>query len=145
MDEIGPIELGSFPIAIYGAMFAGTVGGQFAGMAIDASVHSRAIFVPAICSVLFEALVGARYTRSRVTRALTSSDWGRLSAYYSAALAFFTVPLALWSAASRSPQAPLGDVNPTSLVGIVAVVLVAATLARWALMTLLSRTGRRAA
>jgi hypothetical protein len=142
VDEIGPIELGSFPIAIYGAMFGATMAGQFAGVALDAVVGHRAVVVPIVCSVLLEALVGARLTRSQVTRSLTVGDWGRLSAYYSMALALLSVPLALWTAASRSPQAPFGGNNPASILSLVLGVLVVLTLLRWGLMTLF---GRRAA
>jgi hypothetical protein len=135
VEEIGPIELGSFPIAVYGAMFGATVGGQFVGFGLDAAMSRRAVWVPIACSVLLEGLVGARFAASRVERTLLMGDWGRLSAYYSAALALFTVPLALWTAASRSPQAPFGSHDPASILALVAGVLVVVTLLRWGLMT----------
>jgi hypothetical protein len=136
VDEIGPIELGSFPIAVYGVMFAGTVVGQFLGFGLDRLAGQHAVWVPAACSVVLEAGAGARFATSRVERALTVGDWGRLSAYYSAALALFTVPLALWTAASRSPQSPLGGGDPSTILAVALGVLVAWTLLRWGLMTI---------
>lgn len=141
MEDIGPIELGSFPIAIYGAMFGATVGGQFAGVAIDAAIGKRLVWLPIACSALLEAVVGARFTLSRVPRALTVGDWGRLSAYYSLSLALFSVPLALWTAASRSPQAPFGGNDPASILGLVLAVLIGLTLLRWGLLALFGRRG----
>jgi hypothetical protein len=135
VEEIGPIELGSFPIAVYGVMFAATVAGQFLGFGLDHLLGQRAVWVPVACSVVLEAGVGARFATSRVERALTVGDWGRLSAYYSAALALFSVPLALWTGASRSPQSPLGGREPSALLGLALGILVAWTLLRWGLMT----------
>jgi len=138
VEDIGPIELGSFPIAIYGAMFGATVAGQFLGFGLDAVTGHHAVWVPVACSALLEALVGARFASSRVDRRLTVGDWGRLSVYYSLALALFSVPLALWTAASRSPQAPFGDNAPASLLALGLGVLVGVTLLRWGLMTVLA-------
>jgi hypothetical protein len=139
MEEIGPIELGSFPIAIYGALFGATVGGQFLGIATDALVGRRSLWVPLGCSVLLEGIVGARFTLSRVERTLTVGDWGRLSTYYSLAFAMFSLPLALWTAASRSPQAPFGSNSPGPLLGAALGILIAYTLLRWGLLTLFGR------
>ena len=137
MEETGPIELGSFPLVIYGAMFGGTIAGQFIGFGLDAAMGRRVVWVPIACSAVLEALVGARFAASRVERAMTVGDWGRLSAYYSVALALFSVPLALWTAASRSPQAPFGaGGNPASILALGAGVLVGVTLLRWGLLTL---------
>jgi hypothetical protein len=134
VEEIGPIELGSFPIAVYGAMFGATMAGQFVGFGLDAAMGRRAVWVPIACSAVLEALVGARFAASRVDRALTVGDWGKLSAYYSGALALFSVPLALWTAASRSPQAPFGANTPAPILVLGAGVLVVVTLLRWGLL-----------
>ena len=138
MEEAGPIELGSFPLAVYGAMFGGTVAGQFAGVALDAAIGRRLLWVPLACSALLEALVGARFAASRGARAMTFGDWGRLSAYYSLVLALFSAPLALWTAASRSPQAPLGGHAPSQILVLGVGALLMVTLLRWGLMTVLA-------
>ena len=135
MEDIGPIELGSFPIAIYAAMFAATVAGQFLGFGLDAVTGQHAVWVPVACSAVLESLVGARFAASRVDRNLTVGDWCRLSAYYSLALALFSVPLALWTAASRSPQAPFGGAAPASILAVGLGVFVVVTSVRWGLMT----------
>ncbi len=149
MEDAGPIELGSFPLAIYGAMFAGTVAGQFVGVGLDAGLGRRVVWVPIACSAVLEAVVGARFAASRVARVLTVGDWARLSTYYSLALALFSAPLALWTAASRSPQAPLGGQSPSSILALGLGVLGIVTLLRWGLMTVLAprtgKSGRRAA
>ena len=143
MEDARPIELGSFPLAVYGAMFGGTVAGQFAGVALDAAIGQRLLWVPLACSALLEALVGARFAPSRMARAMTFGDWGRLSAYYSLALALFSAPLALWTAAARSPQAPLGEHAPSQILALGASALLVVTLLRWGLLTVLAP--RRAA
>jgi hypothetical protein len=143
VDEAAPIELGSFPIAVYGAMFAATVAGQFVGFGLDAALGRRLLWVPIACSALLEAVVGARFAASRVARAMAVGDWGRLSAYYSGALALLSVPLALWTAAAQSSHASSGGAgggvgSPATLLGLSAGVLVMVTLLRWGLMTVLS-------
>ncbi len=138
MEEARPLELGTFPLAVYGAMFGGTVAGQFAGMALDAAFGRRALWVPLACSALLEALVGARFVASRLARTMTFSDWGRLSAYYSLLLALISAPLALWTAAARSPQAPLGGHAPSEVLALGFGALLAITLVRWGLMTVLA-------
>jgi hypothetical protein len=143
VEDTRPIELGSFPLAVYGAMFGGTVAGQFAGVALDAAMGQRLLWVPLACSAVLEAAVGARFAASRVDRAMTVGDWGKLSAYYSLVLALFSAPLALWTAASRSPQAPLGGHPPSQVLSLALGALVVATLLRWGLMTIFAP--RRAA
>ena len=147
MEEVRPIELGSFPLAVYGAMFGGTVAGQFAGVALDSAVGRRALWVPLADAVgllrtligdRVEALVGARFVASRLSRTMTSGDWGRLSAYYSLLLALISAPLALWTAASLSPQAPLGGHAPSEVLALGFGALLAITLVRWGLMTVLA-------
>ncbi len=143
MEEIGPIELGSFPIAVYGVMFGATMAGQFIGVALDSAIGQRALWVPIACSVLLEAVAGAFFATSRVARKLGFADWGRLSAYYSVAMAAVTAPLALWTAAAKSPQSPLGGHDPSALVGIGLGVLVVWTLLRWGLMIVVAPRSRR--
>jgi hypothetical protein len=143
VEETGPIELGSFPLAVYGAMFGGTVAGQFAGVALDASLGQRLLWVPLACSAVLEAAVGARFAGSRAARSMAVGDWGRLSAYYSLLLALLSAPLALWTAASRSPQAPLGGHPPGQILALGLGVLVTVTLLRWGLLTLFAPRGRR--
>lgn len=141
MDEIGPIELGSFPLIVYAALFGGTVIGQFAGMAIDASLGRRLLWVPVVCSVVLESIAGARFG-TRGGRVVSMGDWGRLSGYYSLCLAALSLPLAGWTAASRTPQSPFGGHDPSGIVLVALGVLAVATVVRWGLMTALS--GRRA-
>jgi len=136
VEDAGPIELGSFPIVIYGAMFGGTVAGQFAGVALDSALGQRLLWVPLACSALLEALAGARFGAARVARTMTVGEWGKLSAYYSLVLALFSAPLALWTAASRSPHAPLGGHAPSQVLALGLGALVVVTLLRWGLMTL---------
>lgn len=136
MEDAGPIELGSFPLTVYGAMFGGTVAGQFAGVALDAALGQRVLWVPLACSAVLEALVGARFGASRIARAMTVGEWGKLSAYYSLVLALFSAPLALWTAASRSPQAPLGGHAPSQVLALGLGALFVVTLLRWGLLTL---------
>jgi len=126
-------------------MLAGTIAGQFVGMGVDAvALGSRIIWVPLACSVLLEAVVGARYGAARVGHPLTASQRGRLSIYYSMALAAVSLPLAAWLVVSRasrenipSPVVPPHDV--VLWVGVALVGLLVYTAVRYGLMTVFSR------
>jgi hypothetical protein len=143
MSDIEPIELGSFRVAVYGAMFGGTVAGQFLGIALDAAVLGRRVlWVPVALSVVFEAIVGARYGASSVGHPLTSTERGRLSFYYSVCLAGLSIPLAVWTAVSRAPGARLDGSAAGIAVATAVAVLAMLTVVRWGLMGLF---GRRAA
>jgi len=144
LSDIEPIFVGGFPIAVYGAMFGGTIAGQFVGMTIDAAVLGRhLVWVPVACSVLFEAIVGERFGASRLGRALTLSDRGRLSGYYSVCLGALTIPLLVWTAASRKPDAPFGGHDPLVAVALCIAALAALTVLRVGLMPIFAgRAGR---
>lgn len=125
------LDFGPVPPMVYVAMFAATVAGQLAGMAIDAAVIGRRlVWFPVALSVVFEAVVGARFGASRLRRSLTSSESARLSVHYSAGLAALSFPLALWTAASTGVGAPwLGGPNSSVRAMSVSLLFVAAVFA----------------
>ena len=137
-----------FPVAVYAAMLGGTVGGQFLGMALDAAIGRRLLWLPLVFSVLLEAVVGARFGASRVGHVLTSRERVRLSLHYSLALAGLSVPLVGWLAASHASPAELaagGGLTPSTLLfwgTCVLGLLVAYTVVRTTLMGVF--TGRHA-
>jgi hypothetical protein len=141
----GPLSLGPVPPAVYVAMFGGTVGGQIVGMTADALVLGRRlVWVPVACSVVLEAVVGARLGAARLGRPLTSGECARVSAYYSLGLGAVTLPLAVWSVAylrSLAPGASAHGVLAALGVGVVA--LLGATAVRPIMMVLLSRGAPR--
>jgi hypothetical protein len=130
------MQIGSFPVALYAAMLAATVAGQFLGIGVDVlALGRKALWVPLALSVLLEALVAARFGAASMGRELTGAQRGRLSAYYSLGLAAITLPLAVWVAASDGRS-----LAPTvRALAIVLVGFAAATLLRWALMSLFTR------
>ncbi|HEY8087646.1 MAG TPA: hypothetical protein VIF09_07375 [Polyangiaceae bacterium] len=139
----------TFPIAVYAAMLGGTVGGQFLGMAVDTlALGRRILWVPLACSVLLEALVGARFGASRVGHRLAPPERLRLSLHYSLGLAGLSIPLVLWLSASHASAEQLaaaGGATPGDVLfaaGEVLLLLAACTVVRTALMALF--TGRRA-
>jgi hypothetical protein len=126
---------GSF--ARYPAMLGGTVAGQLVGIAIDAGLGSRSLWIPLVFSVVFEALVGVRYGAGRGGLALDARKCARVSWTYSLVLASVSVPLLVWIAASHA-QAVSGGigysfVTPIRVVGAL-VAFVAATAGRAGLM-----------
>jgi hypothetical protein len=129
------------PIAVYPAMLVGTLGGHLLGVGFDALVlRSHEVWVPLACSVLLEAVVGARYGAARVGHPLTPSQRGRLSITYSLALVALSLPLAGWLAASRMSREELAGASvPPHDVAVWAVLglagLVVYTAARYGLMT----------
>jgi hypothetical protein len=105
VDPTERLTLGSVPVVVYVAMFGAFIGGQLAGMAIDAAVVGhRVLWVPAACSVVLESIVGARLAAARLGRPLSTAQSGRLSAYYTIALAAISLPLWGWTAVSRAPH-----------------------------------------
>jgi hypothetical protein len=139
----------TFPVAVYAAMLGGTVGGQFLGMAVDTlALGRRILWVPLACSVVLEALVGARFGASRMGHPLSPAERLRLSLHYSLGLAGLSVPLVLWLAASHASAEQLaaggGATTHDVLVaaGGTLLLLVACTVARTGLMSLFA--GRRA-
>jgi len=142
MSESEPLELSSFHVVVYGSLFAATIGGQFLGMVLDAAVLGRRlVWVPLACSVTLEAIVGARVAMARRGRPLTSAELGRISGNYSAGLAAVTLPMLVWTAASRSLQAPFGGLNPTLAALLGLAILGVLTLVRWGLMVLAGKAG----
>jgi hypothetical protein len=135
-----PHLVGPVPIVVYAAMFGATAAGQAVGMAVDAIVlRHRILWVPLACSVVLEAIVGARFGAARLLRPLTWPECGRLSLYYSAGLATVSLPLAVWTLAS-SPSLVRGTAAHDVIVaiGIALAGLAVATAIRQALMSLLS-------
>jgi hypothetical protein len=133
------------PIAVYPAMLSGTIAGHFVGLGFDMLVlRSHSVWAPLACSVLLEALIGARYGAARVGHPLTASERGRLSIYYSLALVAVSLPLAVWLTASRHGRLPGVSVSSQDLVwvAIALVGLVVYTAARYGLMALFSPHAR---
>jgi hypothetical protein len=142
-DDDDPITLGGVPAIVYPAMLGATVAGQLLGMALDAAVvGARVVWIPLACSVLLEALVGARFGAARLGQPLTRAQCARLSAYYSACLAVVTLPLWGWTAATRESSPSAGVAAAASGLAGYAVLAVAAllvaTFARAGLLMLLT-------
>jgi hypothetical protein len=136
------MEIGSFPVALYAAMLAATIAGQFLGIGVDLlAVGRKVLWVPLALSVLLEAIVAARVGAARMGHELTTSQRGRLSAYYSLGLAGITLPLAVWVAASdgRSIVPGLATRDVVQALVVVLAGFAAITLVRWALMSLFTR------
>lgn len=136
----------TLPPAVYAAMFGGTIGGQFLGIAVDAfAVGRRIVWVPLACSVLLEALFGERFASARVGHRLLPAQRLRLSLYYSLGLAALSLPLVGWLAVSHSTPEQLsagGGASSHDVVlatGLVLVGLVVYTALRTGLMALFAR------
>jgi hypothetical protein len=115
-------------------------------MALDAVVVGhRVLWVPAACSVVLESIVGARLAAARLGRPLSVAQSGRLSAYYSIALAAVSLPLWGWTAASSAPHdgsaspggAPVGGAVGT--LGLLLAAFALAAVVRFALLVVFSR------
>jgi hypothetical protein len=131
------------PIAVYVAMLGATIAGQFFGMGAALIAGHRVAWIPIACSVLLEALVGARFGAARLGRPLRAGECAQVSAYYSACLSSLSLPLAGWTiASSRLLRGAASSRDAARALGAVLVVLVAATLIRYALMALVSARGR---
>jgi hypothetical protein len=126
------------PITVYAAMFGATVAGQLVGMSLDALVAGRrVVWVPLGCSVVLEALTGARFGAKRVGRRLTWSEWGQVSVYYSGCLVAFSMPLAGWTLAyNRRLAAGASSRELAIALGVILFGIAVATVMRQALMIL---------
>ncbi len=136
----------SVAIVRYPAMLAGTVAGQLVGIAVDAAIGSRTVWIPLVCSVVLEALAGARAGASRGEGPLDAAQSARVSVTYSLGLVLLSVPLVIWIAASH-PAAPdagsaLNVWTPARL-GVAASAIAIATAVRWRLMIALCPRPRR--
>jgi hypothetical protein len=135
----------TFPLVVYAAMFGGTVGGQFLGMAFDALALGRhVVWVPLVCSVVLEALIGERLASARAGHRLAAPERVRLSLYYSLGIAGLSLPLVGWLAASHAtPEQLSGGGTSSREVAVTAGVLlgglVVYTVLRTGLMTLFAR------
>jgi hypothetical protein len=131
-------------------MLVGTMVGHFAGMGLDHAVGAHGPWLPVACSVLLEALIGARYGAARVGHPLTRSQRGRLSVYYSLALVAVSLPLAGWLVAAKatredSPAAPLSSHDLAIGALVLAGGLVVCTAVRYGLMSVFSPASPRSA
>lgn len=138
------LQIGPFPVALYAAMLAATIAGQFLGIGVDVLAFGRKVlWVPLAISVLLEAIVAARVGAASMGHELTRAQRGRLSAYYSLGLAAITLPLAVWVAASggRSLVPALATRDVTQALVVVLAGFAAVTLLRWGLMSLFTRRG----
>ncbi len=93
--------------ARYPAMLGGTMAGQLLGIVVDAMVGSRSFWIPLVCSVVLEALVGARYA-PRGAPPLDARRCARVSWTYSLVLAGVSTPLLVWILASHADAVPGG-------------------------------------
>jgi hypothetical protein len=134
-------SLGPVPIVVYAAMFGATITGQLVGMTADALVIGRrVVWVPLACSVVFEALVGARFGAARLGRRLTWRECARVSSYYSVGLGSLSLSLLLWTLASHRSNAAGASLHGTvTAVAVVLAGLVATTVLRQVLMVFVSR------
>jgi hypothetical protein len=147
-DPTDRLTLGSVPVVVYVAMFGAFIGGQLAGMALDAIVVGhRVLWVPAACSVVLEAIVGARLAAARLGRPLSRAQCARLSVYYAIALAAVSLPLWGWTAVSTAPRedaaspvrAALAGAGPMATIAAVLGAFVLAAAVRYVLLVALSR------
>jgi hypothetical protein len=140
-----PLSLGPVPVAVYAAMLGATIAGQLVGISADAlALGRRVMWVPLACSIVLEALVGARFGAARLGRRLKAGECARVSAYYSACLAALSLPLAAWTVASnRGLGGGSSSHDAARALGTALVALAAATVVRYALMTLVSTARRR--
>ncbi len=147
LDDNSPsMNIGPFPVALYAAMLAATIAGQFLGIGVDLlAIGRKVLWVPLALSVLLEAIVAARFGAARMGQELTSGQRGRLSAYYSLGLAAVTLPLAVWVAASdgRSLAPGLATREVVQAFVVVLAGFGAITLLRWGLMSLFTRRAAR--
>jgi hypothetical protein len=130
--------------ARYPAMLAGTFAGQLVGIGIDAAVGSRTLWIPLVCSVVLEAVVGARYGEAR-GGPLDARKCARVSWTYSLVLAGVSAPLLIWIAASHAAAITGGIgysfLTPLRIVGAL-VAFAAATAGRAGLMIAIVRRRR---
>jgi hypothetical protein len=130
--EIDRLELGSVPIVVYAAMLGATMAGQLLGIAVDASLATRSFWIPAACSVVLEAVVGARFGAARAGLVLGVARSGRVSATYTLCLLAVSVPLGIWIVASRPVAVGITWTAGGVAIGLAGVIAVA--FVRWGLM-----------
>ena len=136
-EHADSLRVGPVPAVVYAALLGATTAGQLVGIGLDASIGSRGFWLPVLCSVVLEAVVGARMGAARAGGPLSSADSARVSVYYSAALVGLTVPLVVWVGLSRGPRpVPLAAPSAAVAFGWLAI-LVVATVLRWVLMVVL--------
>ena len=124
---------------LYVAMLGATLAGQLVGIAIDALIGSRGFWIPAGCSVVLEAITGARMSASRERQRPTPRKVARLSATYSLVLVSLCVPLAVWSSASLPLEARAHVTWTAGHVVVAGGVLALATALRAGLMMVFLR------
>ncbi len=138
MEDEGEIQLLSGLAPVYAAMLGATVAGQLLGIGIDALLGLRSIGVPLGCSVALEAVVGARMGAARSGGALTPAQARRICMTYSAGLLGISVPMLAWiEVAHTASGAAQAWTLPRLLLALG--LFAFATVARWALMVILSR------
>ncbi|MGD0524381.1 MAG: hypothetical protein ABSE49_04530 [Polyangiaceae bacterium] len=125
------------PVAVYPAMLVGTMVGSFVGMGLDVALGSRSLWSLLACSVVLEALVGARYAAARMGEPLTPVQRRRLSIHYSLALVSLSLPTWVWLTSSRVGRLELPSVSLLEA-GLAVLGVVAGTAARYGLMGLFS-------
>lgn len=130
---------GWLAIIRYPAMLGGTLGGQIVGIIVDSAIGTRALWIPAACSVVLEALVASRFGPSNGQPRLDRAQCVRVSVTYSLVLLAVTLPLLVWVGASHIDAVPngvgLSFFTPAS-VALAFVALAVATGARAALISL---------
>lgn len=121
---------------VYAAMLGATVGGQLAGIFANISLGWHQLWLPALFSVVLEALAGARGSASRRGRPLTSHESLRLSVTYSIGLFVVTLFLGVWTLLARpAGSAPVPvPLPPALLLPVLVVAAALATALRWGLM-----------
>lgn len=141
-DEEELFAGGWLAIARYPAMLGGTLGGQVVGILIDTTVGTRDLWIPLTCSVVLEAVVGARFGGKNGLPRLDRTQCLRVSSTYSLVLLVVSAPLLVWIGASHMDAVPggvgLSFLTPVrAAVAIVALAL--ATAVRAALLFALAR------
>ena len=144
-NDDDPFAEGWASLVRYPAMLAGTLAGQVIGIFIDAALGTRSFWIPAVCSVVLEAVVGARFGGQGASKLVDPAQCTRVSITYSLAFLALSVPLAFWVGASHvdavSGGVGLSFFTPVHL-ALALVALVAATAGRAGLMILLVGRGR---
>ncbi len=125
---------GSLPAVVYSAMLGATIAGQFLGIGIDTLLGWHTFLVPGACSVVLEAVAGARLGARAAGHPLDATRSAQLSGMYSLALIGVTVPLAIWLGASRHALSGDTSVWTAGRIAGALAALAVATVARWALM-----------
>jgi hypothetical protein len=146
-DEEELFAGGWLAIVRYPAMLGGTLAGQLAGILIDTAIGSRGLWIPAACSVVLEAVVGARFGGLGGVPRLDRAQCFRVSMNFSLMLLILSAPLLVWVGASHMDAVPggvgLSFVTPLRA-AVAVVVLATATVIRASLLSLFARKARGA-